>query len=306
MARARAVTPDPRQAPPGSSVLLACSRPRRSADGSTGVGEDRLTAQGAGAGPGSRRDVDGAVEGAAGAATSLRCAAILIGTGITAHSRRGARRVCGNRPYGVANREFEVARPPSVQKPRHRRAWPHSTRGPAPSDRNSRTTVAGRSRPQTRPRQESNLHPALRRRVLYPLSYEGRDWRERIGGRRIGGRQPSPRPPHPDPAADPRSPRPPHRRPAPAAPPDQPCPPPPTKPGRPPPSDPNKTPTKPPKKPPTDPNQPTTPHHPIARPLALHLPPVNHWWRAPPRCGIPRGVEEVPPVRDVQGATDNA
>ena len=23
------------------------------------------------------------------------------------------------------------------------------------------------------PRQESNLHPALRRRVLYPLSYEG-------------------------------------------------------------------------------------------------------------------------------------
>jgi hypothetical protein len=24
------------------------------------------------------------------------------------------------------------------------------------------------------PRQESNLHPALRRRVLYPLSYEGR------------------------------------------------------------------------------------------------------------------------------------
>jgi hypothetical protein len=25
----------------------------------------------------------------------------------------------------------------------------------------------------TRPRQESNLHPALRRRVLYPLSYEG-------------------------------------------------------------------------------------------------------------------------------------
>jgi hypothetical protein len=24
-----------------------------------------------------------------------------------------------------------------------------------------------------RPRQESNLHPALRRRVLYPLSYEG-------------------------------------------------------------------------------------------------------------------------------------
>ena len=26
----------------------------------------------------------------------------------------------------------------------------------------------------TCPRQESNLHPALRRRVLYPLSYEGR------------------------------------------------------------------------------------------------------------------------------------
>ena len=25
------------------------------------------------------------------------------------------------------------------------------------------------------PRQESNLHPALRRRVLYPLSYEGRE-----------------------------------------------------------------------------------------------------------------------------------
>jgi hypothetical protein len=25
----------------------------------------------------------------------------------------------------------------------------------------------------TCPRQESNLHPALRRRVLYPLSYEG-------------------------------------------------------------------------------------------------------------------------------------
>jgi hypothetical protein len=24
------------------------------------------------------------------------------------------------------------------------------------------------------PRQESNLHPTLRRRVLYPLSYEGR------------------------------------------------------------------------------------------------------------------------------------
>jgi hypothetical protein len=27
------------------------------------------------------------------------------------------------------------------------------------------------------PRQESNLHPALRRRVLYPLSYEGRPGR---------------------------------------------------------------------------------------------------------------------------------
>ncbi len=26
------------------------------------------------------------------------------------------------------------------------------------------------------PRQESNLHPALRRRVLCPLSYEGQDW----------------------------------------------------------------------------------------------------------------------------------
>ena len=29
------------------------------------------------------------------------------------------------------------------------------------------------------PRQESNLHPALRRRVLYPLSYEG--VHERVG-----------------------------------------------------------------------------------------------------------------------------
>jgi hypothetical protein len=28
-------------------------------------------------------------------------------------------------------------------------------------------------RDATCPRQESNLHPALRRRVLYPLSYEG-------------------------------------------------------------------------------------------------------------------------------------
>ena len=30
------------------------------------------------------------------------------------------------------------------------------------------------------PRQESNLHPALRRRVLYPLSYEGGARSQRI------------------------------------------------------------------------------------------------------------------------------
>ena len=35
------------------------------------------------------------------------------------------------------------------------------------------------------PRQESNLHPALRRRVLYPLSYEGGS-RLRVSGRRAG------------------------------------------------------------------------------------------------------------------------
>ena len=41
----------------------------------------------------------------------------------------------------------------------------------------------------TCPRQESNLHPALRRRVLYPLSYEG-GRRLRVSGRRarVGSR----------------------------------------------------------------------------------------------------------------------
>ena len=33
--------------------------------------------------------------------------------------------------------------------------------------------LAAKLRAAERPRQESNLHPALRRRVLYPLSYEG-------------------------------------------------------------------------------------------------------------------------------------
>ena len=35
------------------------------------------------------------------------------------------------------------------------------------------------------PRQESNLHPALRRRVLYPLSYEGARRPAGCGSRRV-------------------------------------------------------------------------------------------------------------------------
>src|SRR5436305_6704217 len=75
------------------------------------------------------------------------------------------------RPGRPTTRETRPGPTTMETRPGATRPGEHDRGHPAP----------GRANPLARPRQESNLHPALRRRVLYPLSYEGRGPRERIG-----------------------------------------------------------------------------------------------------------------------------